>query len=102
MKMNPDDPQLTAYALGELEPGERAAVEAGLRDNPDCRRVVEEIREAAGRLSAELAAEPCPELSPRQRSAIESKLEPVKIVPLWRWNWAPAFGLAALAACAIA
>ena len=64
MKMNPEDPRLTAYALNELEPGERAAVEAELPNNPECREAVEEIRRAAGVLSRELAAEPCPALSP--------------------------------------
>ena len=60
MKINPEDPRLTAYALNELEPGERATVEAELNNNPECREAVEEIRRAAGLLSRELAAEPCP------------------------------------------
>ena len=32
--LSPDDPRLTAYALGELEGEARAAVEAALRADP--------------------------------------------------------------------
>src|SRR5687767_7131625 len=63
--LSPHDPKFTAYALGELEPEECAAVEAVLRDNPAARAVVEEIRATAAQLSAALAAEP----------AIESEVE---------------------------
>ena len=56
-KFLPDDPKLTAYALGELEGEERAAVEAALRDDPAARAAVEEIRATAGRLQAALASE---------------------------------------------
>ncbi len=53
-----DDPKLTAYALGELEGAERAAIEARLRDDPAAQAAVEEIRAAAAQLSAALADEP--------------------------------------------
>ena len=36
-KISPDDPRLTAFALGELEGEELAAVEAALRDDPAAR-----------------------------------------------------------------
>jgi secreted protein with Ig-like and vWFA domain len=64
--LSPHDPKFTAYALGELEPEEHAAVEAALRDNPAARAVVEEIRATAAHLSAALAAEPlvAPEAGP--------------------------------------
>jgi len=61
MKLSPDDPKLTAYALGELDAAERAAIEAVLADSPEARAVVEEIRAAAERLTSELAAEPYPD-----------------------------------------
>jgi Ca-activated chloride channel family protein len=54
----PDDPKLTAYALGELEPAERAAINAALRDNPAARAAVEEIRALGAQLTAALATEP--------------------------------------------
>lgn len=55
--LTPDDPRLTAYALGELSGDERAHVEAALRDDPLLRAAVEEIRITAGQLEAALAAE---------------------------------------------
>jgi Ca-activated chloride channel family protein len=57
----PQDPKFTAYALGELEGEERAAVEAALRDNPAARAAVEDIRATAAHLAAALAAEPVSE-----------------------------------------
>jgi len=63
---SPDDPQLTAYALGELDPAERAAVEARLRDDAAARAAVEAIRATAQQLEAALAAEPLPEVQPVQ------------------------------------
>jgi Ca-activated chloride channel family protein len=57
----PDDPKLTAYALGELDPADRAAIEAALRRDPALRRAVDEIRTAATRLQAAFAAETTPE-----------------------------------------
>lgn len=61
---SPDDPQLTAYALGELDEAERAAVEARLRDDPAARAAVEAIRATAVHLETALAAEPLPEVRP--------------------------------------
>ncbi|QYM79399.1 VWA domain-containing protein [Horticoccus luteus] len=52
-----DDPQLTAYALGELEGAARAAVEARLAHDAAARAAVEEIRAMAGHLHAAMAAE---------------------------------------------
>jgi len=54
MNLTPDDPKLTAYALGELDATERAAVEAALARSPECRCAVEEIRALAGELTTEL------------------------------------------------
>ena len=53
----PDDPTVTAYALGELEGAERAVVEAAVRADPVLRAAVEEIRATAARLEAALAGE---------------------------------------------
>ena len=57
MNLSPDDPQLTAYALGELDPDERAAVEAALARSPECRRAVAELRALSAELTTELARE---------------------------------------------
>ena len=73
-RLSPDDPQLTAYALGELEGADRAAVAAAVRDDPALRVAVEEIRATAARMEAALAAELAMELAPRpSRGAAEAK-----------------------------
>lgn len=71
----PDDPKLTAYALGELEGDKRAAVEAALSHDPRARAIVEEIRATAAQLTTALAEETLAEtqLAPvgeNQRAAI--------------------------------
>ena len=72
-KISPDDPRLTAFALGELEGEELAAVEAALRDDPAARAAVDEIRATARQLEAalvtEAAADPLPAVTPPLRSA---------------------------------
>jgi len=60
-KLSPDDPLLTAYALGELEDPERAAVEAALADNPALRAAVDAIRATGAQLEAALATEAVPD-----------------------------------------
>ena len=56
-RIPPDDPRLTAYALGELEGGELAEVEAALRADPAAQSAVAEIRIAAGLLTDALVGE---------------------------------------------
>ena len=69
--LHDDDPRLTAYALGELPPDERAAVESYLRDHDGARRFVEETRAAAAQLEREFAALPdAGSLEPTQRAAV--------------------------------
>jgi anti-sigma factor RsiW len=67
----PDDPRLTAYALGELDPNERAEVEAMLAESSEARVALEEIRETIGLLSGELTFEPALTLTMTQRQAVE-------------------------------
>ena len=70
MTIKPDDPRLTAYALGELEPGESAELEALLKENPAAESEISAIRETAALLESELAATPALELSEEQRSRV--------------------------------
>jgi secreted protein with Ig-like and vWFA domain len=70
MKLSPDSPELTAYALGELPPGEHAAVEAALAAAPELRAEVAALQRTIGELGAEFAAETRLELAPEQRAAI--------------------------------
>ena len=44
MTIDPNDPRLTAFVLGELDPTERALVEGELVESAECRQAVEEIR----------------------------------------------------------
>ncbi len=55
--MDPSDPRLTAFALGELEPCEQAAVEHAIAQSNLCRQTVDEIRQTATLLTAGLKAE---------------------------------------------
>src|SRR5690242_10731187 len=77
-----DDPILTAYALGELDPTERERVEALVSNSTDAQAAVREIRELAGLLTTELRGEPAPMLSEAQRGAIlEAAAAPVPVTP---------------------
>jgi len=62
--LTPNDPRLTAFALGELEGAERAWIAASVAQRPELRAAVEEIRRSAEELIAALAAEPLPEVAP--------------------------------------
>ena len=62
--LSPDDPRLTAFALGELDGGDYAAIASALRERPELQVVVDEIRRAAEDLTAALAAEPLPDVDP--------------------------------------
>ncbi len=52
-----DDPRLTAYALGELEGDERAAVEKLVLSDPRAAALVKDMRTTAGELERQFAAE---------------------------------------------
>ncbi|MDQ6624293.1 MAG: von Willebrand factor type A domain-containing protein, partial [Verrucomicrobiota bacterium] len=57
MKINLDDPQLTAFALGELSPNESSAMAAAIAASPEAQAYVAETRELAGLLQKEFRAE---------------------------------------------
>ncbi len=78
MNLNPDDPRLTAYALGELPEAERARFEADLKESPECQKFVEEIRATAALLGNEFAEQKSLELNRAQRRAIEDRLRPTR------------------------
>ena len=68
-KILPDDPRLTAYALGELEGDDRVAVEAALRDDPAVQAAVAEIRSTVVELEAALATESMEPVAAAARTA---------------------------------
>ncbi len=79
--MKPDDPQLTAYVLGELSAEEKAAVDAALKNSPELQQAVADIRETTGLLTGAFQSEPQPELKPEQRAAIEEQSTAVASKP---------------------
>ena len=93
-----DDAMLTAYAVGELAGAELEAVEARLADDPPARAAVEEIRQVADLLEAELQGEAAPRLAASQPEAIAAAAaggRPRRWLPI-------AAGLAAAAAVLVA
>ena len=55
--VNTDDPQMTAYALGELSIAESVEFEAKLKDSPEAARELAEMNAVMGLLSKGLAQE---------------------------------------------
>jgi hypothetical protein len=76
MKLSANDPQLTAYALGELTGASRAEMETALKNSPELQREVAAIRQAAENLRQELAAEPGLDLTTEQRKALMQMNQP--------------------------
>ena len=87
----PDDPRLTAYALGELDDDDRAQVEALIADDPEAVRQVADVLATARLLSEHLRAETSatPGLDPEQRQAIEDRLETTIVEKPRRRRWIP-------------
>lgn len=85
MKFDPEDPKWTAYALDELDPAERARLEAQLLTDGHARRHVEEIRATARKVREALSMEPSASLTSAQRDAIHERAggHPILHV-LWR------------------
>ncbi len=69
MKLHPEDPRLTAYVLGELEPDEAAAVERAAETDPALQVVIRQLEASRRFLTNKLAA-PAEKLLPRQRENI--------------------------------
>jgi anti-sigma-K factor RskA len=94
---------LVAYALDALDPDERAAVEAYLRQHPEAQRLVAELRETANLLPYALTpGDPPPQLrqSIVERARAEAQVPQARgrIVPFWRRPIPAYFGAAAAAA----
>ena len=74
--INPDDPKWTAYVLEELDGEERAEIEQLLATSDEARALVEELTVATASLKDEMAAHTPLMMSPEQRAAIRSAVEP--------------------------
>ena len=90
MNLNPEDPRLTAYLLGELPADEAAAVERAVAADPALGLVVREMDEVQRMLTDTLAPESA-SLMPRQRDAVLSAARHAdqsgKIVSLRSQRW---------------
>lgn len=107
MKLLPDDPKLTDYALGELNKAEVAELERELENSAECRAEIDQLKSFSALLKEEFQKEPALKLSPEQKESVLMKREfldknPVsdeeKIVPFPLGKWLLYGGLAA-AAC---
>lgn len=102
MNISSDDPRLTAYALGELDPAGRSLIENEMQRSDECRLLAREIADFAAQLRAALATEPMPEPASSNERAIESGLRQTGVrreaswVP-FRVHWLIKAGLTALA-----
>jgi len=102
MNIDPKDPRLTAYALGELEnEDERVEIKKTVDGSEELTQIVTQIRQTAALMTEELQREPSPGLSQKHQQRIESELQgPVGFFSSSRGKWALGGGLAA-AACLI-
>src|SRR5688572_911967 len=109
-RINPNDPKWTAYVLGELDEGERAAVERLLGSSDEARTLVEDLKTASQALEGALASDVPPLLHPAQRAAVHTAAEargagPARGTRLQRlfapWPTQRALGLGAAAAVLI-
>ncbi len=91
---DPDDPRITAYALGELDEPEAGQVARAVAADPVLQAAVQEIRATAGRVTAALQAEPLPQ--PVRPVHFES-YHPVRPARIFRL---PYWSVAAMAAAA--
>lgn len=101
MKLLPEDPRLTAYALGEIEDeSERLEIEAAVNASPELQQVVAAIQNLGNMLGTSLAAESAPELSEFEKAKLEA--EPVADKPKGRLlTWPVLISAAAIALLAI-
>ena len=74
MKIDSNDPKLTAFALGELDAKEQAEIEALVGRSETLRQEVQSIRETADLLRNDLQGEHCPTLSENQLAVIGAKI----------------------------
>ena len=70
MTFDPNDPRLTAFVLGELEPSERADIEAMLQDSPEGRQATDEIRLTVGWLTERLQEEQASHSQPARMTTL--------------------------------
>src|ERR1022692_2506677 len=96
--------KLTAYALNELPPDERAVLEAQMQTDPALRKQAEEIKAFCEMLGKEVAQTAGDTLKPDQRAQLIHAFQSERkiIRPFWRRpTFLSAIGLAAAACIAV-
>ncbi len=101
MNILPDDPKLTAFALGELDSAETAQIAAELERNPELRNAVNEIRETTELLKKEFANESPLVFSKKEKEAIVAQVDASKIISLPNRSFWSMAGISAIAASVV-
>jgi Ca-activated chloride channel family protein len=83
MKVNLDDPNLTAFALGELSADDHAKMAEAVADSPEAQSYVAETQQFARLLRAEYEAD---RQQPAQRSPLVVRMEEERRAS-WRYQW---------------
>ena len=101
MKINSEDPRLTAYALGELDQNEAEEFEQLLDKNSELKSEIDSIKGAIDSLKQEFDNLPKEELSDEQKQSLLSRKNIISTRPstfgkISRWT-----GISAAAACFI-
>ena len=101
MKINSEDPRLTAYALGELNQKEVKEFEKILVENPELKLEIERINDTIDSIKKEFDNLPKEELSDEQKKSLLSRNKIINTSPttfskISRWT-----GISAAAACFI-
>jgi autotransporter-associated beta strand protein len=94
--------KLTAYALNELPPDERAELEAQMENDPALREQAEDMKAFCAMLSEQVAGDEAPELTPQQRVSVMRAFNdetPARRVSKPFWQRPSFFVPATLAAC---
>src|SRR5947209_14912902 len=84
MKINLDDPNLTAFALGELTGAERVAMEQSVASSPEAQEFVAETQELARLLRADYAADA--QLPPQHLSNVVTMREQRRLWSSTQWG----------------
>lgn len=108
MKIDINDPRITAFALGELTGSEAAEIARAMRTDSGIRAAVDEVRETASLLHETLGGGKVQLLTAAQRAAVRSAGEGPVItdiasakVPLWKHPAVAGIGVAAVVALGI-
>lgn len=104
MKIDVNDPRLTAYAFGELPLAEAEAVRKAIQGKPELRKYVDELVELNSLLSAGFGSNESLKLSPDQRAAIHQAGKSPKadnVVSMRQSAWKRPLGVIVAAAAAV-